>query len=192
METQHTLQSNNGVCLTATLPVGTCLTTRPDDFFIGDPPAGLPFPGTTHFDIVSQKPTPFAGDGVCQPSGLWPTVAWPNTLGPFQVTQGFLNPGVGSLTVPTGWTFSVLGDRCTARVDMPGVKAADLMIDIDNGTIKATGKRFDTNVPVMTQQFIGSDFDPKTAEAVLEAGVLTVTVLKFKEKLVHRVPVAEK
>lgn len=104
-------------------------------------------------------------------------------------------PTAGIVTITSSdpqWNLVTSHDRITASVDMPGVRAQDLTVEIENGVIKASAQRFDTKLHVSRQQVIGTDYDPKTAEATIEAGVLTVTVMRFKDRVTHRVPVTGK
>ena len=105
-------------------------------------------------------------------------------------TSGIIS--ITSNVGPNAWRITPANDRITASVDMPAVRPADLTVELENGTIKVAGKRFDTGLHVSHQQFIGTDYDPKTADATLEAGVLTVVVMRFKEKVAHKVPVTVK
>jgi HSP20 family molecular chaperone IbpA len=95
------------------------------------------------------------------------------------------------LPLPT-WKFTVHADRCVAQHDFPGVKVSDLLVSIEGNVIKVSGRRFDTGLSVNAEWYIGNDYDAKTAEASLEAGVLTVVVMKCKEKHVHHVRVVER
>jgi len=93
---------------------------------------------------------------------------------------------------PCKWRAAQASDGLTLTIDMPGLRSADACIELENGSLKVTGKRFDTGLNLYEQYTIGTDYDPKSASAVLDAGVLTITVKRFKEKRPHRVPVTDK
>lgn len=97
------------------------------------------------------------------------------------VTIGSTNP----------WHLDVRHDRIIATIDVPGCKAEGIELSLTNGTlsVKATRTKggyssFDTH--------IGNDYDPDTAEAEVEDGVLTVTVMRFKEKISKKIAVKAK
>lgn len=139
---------------------------------IGDPPG--PCPGVTIVPIGEPwKPVPYE---------TVPNLPWVPAPG----LSGYLN------VQPSPWNVTWHADRVVARADVPGVRVADLSVEIENGSLRVSGKRFDTLAPVSLSVVIGPDFDPKTAEASLEAGVLTVTVKKLVERLVHKVAVVAK
>ena len=108
-----------------------------------------------------------------------------------------MNPNWGTITttswpVAPVWRMTYGSDCITASTDVPGVRLEDLTVELENGVIKAHGKRFDNKQLVNLTQAIGTDYDPATSEASLEAGVLTVTVRKFKDKVTHKVNVKAK
>jgi HSP20 family molecular chaperone IbpA len=89
----------------------------------------------------------------------------------------------------------IVGDTgILASVDIPGVKAESLEVEIENGTITARGYRADRPTHEVFESYvIGNDYDATKAEATLEDGVLKVVVPKHSDKIVkHRVPVRKK
>jgi len=181
---QHPAQSSN-LTLTNTW-IGT--TT------IGDGPAHL---GTYIGDFPEFQPAyPF---GPVQQPTIMPL---PHTIYPSipidRAPDPWMNPaGWGTITttswpVQPTWRVTFGADRITAATDVPGIRLEDLDVVIENGVIKATGKRFDNGQSVSLTQVIGVDYDSTTSEASLEAGVLTVTVRKFKDKVTHKVNVKAK
>lgn len=106
--------------------------------------------------------------------------------------QGNSTQGYITLETPPQWRTTRSSDRIVAAIDVPGMKIEDLNVTIDNGSVLVTGTRFDTGGLVTLHYNMGIDYDPETASAVLEAGVLTVTVMRFKERSSRRVPVTAK
>lgn len=201
---QSLIQSANGISLQGTLAPGVSLTTQPGEFTIGDPPYGQPYPGTTWipggWPIGTAAPwpgypNPYIGDPppgyeppikiTPVPQQVWPTVV-PNGLNPY------LGPSTFTM-LPNPWNVQFLADHVIARCDVPGAILDSLNVEITNGSIQVSYRRFDTNGLCYPQaQFIGADYDPKTAEATLEQGVLTIIVKPFAAKLSHKVPVTAK
>lgn len=131
------------------------------------------------------------------PNGVWPSPA------PIRVLPDATHPIGGLYNIncvdwssyisygPTSaWRVSVTGTGIKLCLDVPGMRVADVVLEIENGTVKVTGARADTNVPIYQTHFIGTDYDPKTADAVVELGVLTVNIGRFREKTSHKVPVS--
>lgn len=180
MEMQHPAQSSN-VTLTNTW-IGPSTGDAPVNMqpYIGDfPPPAYPFGPI-------QQPTV-----VPIPQRLYPSIPIDRAPDPW------VNPGWGTITTtswpaqPT-WRTTHGSDCITASVDMPGIRIEDLTVELENGIIKASGKRFDNALFVSHTHSIGTTYDPATSEASLEAGVLTVTVRKFKDKITHKVRVKAK
>jgi len=65
-------------------------------------------------------------------------------------------------------------------VDLPGVKLKDLTVQVSGRQVNITGKARGEDVKHVYR--ISKDFDPDTAEAVLEDGVLTLRFKKSKEQ----------
>jgi hypothetical protein len=178
------------------------MTLQPTSLTIGDPPYGIPYPGTTWIPgpwpnqaiaapwpgypqpYIGDLPEPYEPNIKITP---WPPVV-PNVNPPF-------NPfGPSAFTLlPNPWYVQFHADRVVARCDVPGALVDSVNVEITNGSIQVSYRRFDTNGLCYPQaQFIGTDYDPKTAEATLEQGVLTITVKLFAEKIAHKVPVIVK
>jgi len=87
------------------------------------------------------------------------------------------------------WRINHSCDKVIASIDIPGVKESDMTVDIENGTIVVTAKRFDTCVKSTYTQVIGDQFDSTSAKATLQHGILTVIVKQLKEKVSHRVQI---
>jgi hypothetical protein len=164
---------------------------------IGDGPAHL---GTYIGDFPEYQPAyPF---GPVQqptivpiPQKMYPlTVPYLPPYNPADITtDDFGWRTIGStLVTPSPWRVTFLGGKVIASTDVPGVKLDDITVELENGTIKVTGKRFDTGAHVNLTQFIGNDYDPATAEAALGDGVLAIEVRKFKDKVSHKVSVKAK
>ncbi len=102
-------------------------------------------------------------------------------------------------TVPTSGIVTITGSnislwRCTTSttsivvsLDIPGVRIEDAVVEIERGLVKFSGKRHDTGEMIASSQFVGQDYDPETATANIDCGVLTVKVDRFKSKLPHKV-----
>ncbi len=121
------------------------------------------------------------------------------TLPPFKidaqtypfVSSGFITTSQTSFVLPM-WRVDAKDDKITLKLDLPGVHVEDLSLEIENGTLKLLGSRKDTGATVSQMYLLGPDYDPKTADATLECGVLTLVVLKYKEKLTHKIEIVQK
>jgi hypothetical protein len=154
--------------------------------WIGDfPPDYDPYNpyGPSRIIPIPQKLIPLG------PSILPNTQPWPTIIP---------NPGLGGITLgatlaPNPWNVQFQSDKVVARCDVPGAVADSVNVEITNGSIQVNYRRFDTNGLCYPQvQCIGTDYDPKTAEATLELGVLTIVVKRFAEKATHKVTVTAK
>lgn len=67
----------------------------------------------------------------------------------------------------------------TLSVDLPGAKSADLNVQVEGHTVKVTGKQRGHDVKQSYQ--LSKQYDPTTAAATLEDGVLTIKFLKREE-----------
>lgn len=90
------------------------------------------------------------------------------------------------------WRTKFKGDCIELSTDLPGVKADDINVEIDNGTIKVAAKRADINEDMSRTYVLGTHYDLKSCIAVLEHGVLTISVKKLPEHLPQRVKVTVK
>lgn len=163
--------------------------------YIGDtiiPPYDPFSPGITPWPVKvypSVSPYPWGPNPWHPDTTPWDILPFIPPVQPFQPTFQF--------SLAPVWSLDMQVDKCIAKLDLPGVRVNDLKVEIENGTITVVAKRFDTGLldsrtNVNSQQFIGTSYDPKTSEATLEAGVLTVIVLKFKTKSAFSVPVTVK
>ncbi len=156
---------------------------RNNDFWVGDvPPWNDPWNPNPQIFPIPQKMTPWLPMVPYIPEPYQPAYDWWPPVITTTVTGTSLSP----------WRTTVQADRVIASIDMPGVKQADLNVEMENGSIKAYARRFDTGCSQTLNQYVGPDYDPRTAEAVLEAGILTVTVMRFKDKTAHKVNVTVK
>ena len=204
---ESTLQTNSGISLTGVMAAGTSLQST-ESVIVGDPPGfgsgqingqitvgTLPWPG---------YPNPYIGDPppvydppikiVPAPIDIWPQPGLPWDVTPYQPT---ILPNTGwqpSFTLaPNPWNVTFQGDRVIARCDVPGAVLESLSVEIKDGSISVNYRRFDNNGLCYPQaQFIGTGYDPKTAEAFLDRGVLTIVVMAFAEKQGHKVTVVAK
>ena len=100
----------------------------------------------------------------------------------------------GSVTLAPAWRVNVTADGTTASCDVPGARDPnDVNVIFLDGTVTVSYKRFDTgDFCVVGSQFLAHDCDPATLSALLEAGVLTVSVKKLPPKFGQRVTVVVK
>lgn len=111
----------------------------------------------------------------------------PNTLHTLPDFWGGIT--IGPTTNPR--KLDVKHDCIIATIDVPGCKAEGIELELLNGRLSVKAHRnkggyssFDT--------VIGVDYDPMTAEVEVADGVLTVTVMRFKDKVPYRIPVKKK
>jgi len=83
-------------------------------------------------------------------------------------------------------------DKITLSLDLPGVKENDLCVEIDSGVLKLNAKRFDTGESITQSYVLGVSFDQNTAKATLQAGVLTIDIMKHKEHLSKKIKIESK
>lgn len=91
-----------------------------------------------------------------------------------------------------GWNTKLIGDQLTLSVDVPGVRTDSITIEIEDHIVRVVCTRFDSGVIITKRCDVNRDYDPATAIAVLDSGVLTISLKKFREKIVHRVTVQER
>src|SRR5690606_33393779 len=98
-------------------------------------------------------------------------------------------------TITTGatnsWKLDVKQDRIIATIDVPGCKAENIELDLVDGKLSVKATRSNGGYMSFSTD-IGMNYDPETAEAEVEDGVLTVTVMRFKDKNPHRITVRKK
>lgn len=94
-----------------------------------------------------------------------------------------------------GWRLTYEADAVIAKVDIPGVKVDDVTLKLYKGVLSVAARRSESGLGIVAYDCtIGSDYDPKTAQALLEDGVLTVTIKKFidDQQSVHNITVVKK
>lgn len=92
----------------------------------------------------------------------------------------------------TPWRHVVNTDSIDLWVDVPGVKVQDLSIDIDMGKLRVSAARADTKASIKHVYVLTDMFDPATATAMLEDGVLNINVKKRPESMPRKVKVKVK
>lgn len=172
---------NNPISETNTTTVYTTNTAGNPDahkLWVGDFPPCDPYQPTIDPVVPTVVPIPQR----VYPSTIpIDSVPWPIH------TNSYIT--IGSSVSP--WHLEFKADRVIATIDVPGCKVEGIELSLNNGTlsVKATRTKggyssFDT--------YIGTDYDPETAEAEVEDGVLTVTVMRFKEKISRKITVRKK
>ena len=78
-----------------------------------------------------------------------------------------------------GHSIETTDSGLTLTVDLPGVKAADLSLQVEGSILKISGKQRGQDVRQTYQ--LSKQYDPESASAKLEDGVLTVEFLKREE-----------
>lgn len=114
----------------------------------------------------------------------------PNGLHTWPDTNSWSTITVGPVVSP--WKLTVKSDRIVAQIDVPGCKAENIELELLNGKLSVKAHRSKGSGYSAFDTVIGTDYDPTTAEAEVEDGVLTVTVMRFKDKVPHRIPVRKK
>jgi len=150
--------------------------------YVGDVPAGN---NVWIGDWPPQRPwdiTPVVPNVPWNP----PIDAQPYPLGGVTITTS------GYLSVSPWRVDTSVVDRITLALDVPGVKVQDLKVEIDDGWVRVSAVRFDTKATNNQTYYVGPAFDPTTCEATLEAGVLTLIVMKFVDRLPRKVNVKVK
>lgn len=148
---------------------------------ITDDPAKRICAGDPHNPLTTWIGSPFPLKAA--PDGSYPIDCAPNP---------WLSTVTVTSTSATCWRVIHSTDQIRLSLDVPGLRAEELSLEIENGTVRVTGRRHDTGFHVNQVHFIGADFDPKSAEATLECGVLSLSVLRFRERVTHRVSVTQK
>ncbi len=85
------------------------------------------------------------------------------------------------------WRRKVDGTSITLCLDVPGVRIEDANVEIDSDIIKFNGKRHDTGMMVSSTYNVGHDYDPESAIAVIDVGVLTIKIERFTSRRSHKV-----
>lgn len=144
--------------------------------WVGDFPPD-PYPYQPTIDPLPWIPQPVA------PPGIIPGSTWY----PQNCSWGTIT--IGGSTNP--WHLEFKADRIIATIDVPGCKAEGIELSLTNGTLSVKATRTKGGYSSFDTQ-IGTDYDPETAEADVEDGVLTVTVMRFKEKISKKIAVKAK
>lgn len=94
---------------------------------------------------------------------------------------------------PVSWRTKQHKDRIELSIDVPGVRADDLDVQLDGTVLRVSGKRFDSGLKVEhTYAVDGSTYDPQTSEAFLDSGVLTVVVKRHVNRTSKTIKVTVK
>jgi HSP20 family protein len=80
---------------------------------------------------------------------------------------------------PKSYNIETSDSGLTLSVDLPGVKASDLSLQIEGHVLKISGKQRGNDIRQTYQ--LSKQYDPESATAKLEDGVLTVGFLKREE-----------
>lgn len=102
------------------------------------------------------------------------------------VTTGYMQ------VLPLQWRIKQHKDSIELSTDLPGVKAKDLTLEVDVGTLKLSAKRSDTGESILRNYVLDAKYDPRTCAATLEDGVLTVTVKKLPEHMPRKIKITVK
>ncbi len=123
------------------------------------------------------------------PTQIWPQ-PWPAE--PVEPQRLSVNTNLYVSVGPLQWRLKHHKDRLELSTDVPGVKAKDLKLEIDAGVLKLEAKRTDTGESIVRNYCIDNKHDPKSCEAALEDGVLTVTFKKLPEHMPRRIKITVK
>jgi hypothetical protein len=146
------------------------------DLYIGDIPPWDP--GPPHEFCHNTPYHPYDPYDYCRPyEKIWPMIT---------ATSGYIQ------LLPNHWRSNVTETEIKLSCDLPGIKPSDLSVEIDAGTLKVVGTRADTSERIERTWIVTNMFDPTTAEALLENGVLHVTLKKRPEHLPCKVKVKVK
>jgi len=74
---------------------------------------------------------------------------------------------------------NVVDDNLVLSVDLPGAKAADLKLEAEGHNVRISGKQ--KGVDFKYDYSLSKIYDPTTAAAKLEDGVLTLTFRKYEQ-----------
>ncbi len=178
---QVNINGKNSSLSSVVVPVGTASPNIKNDLWIGDPPPNQrPYIGDGDYPYT-QPYIPPAQPPVFEPLYI------PQTIPDLSEISKWISVSTTTSTHVAKWRIAFLNNDVKLSIDVPGVRLADASLEIENGTVRFTGKRFDTGAVSTETYFIGHDYDPETADAVIDSGVLTVMVSRFKNKRVHKV-----
>lgn len=149
--------------------------------WLGDPP-----PNQNYNIWVDPFQWPFQPHIPYEPYPIYPVQPVQPVYVPTTITT------TTSVWPPSAWKALTVNDVLTASLDIPGIRAIDASVEIASGVIRFAGKRYDTGYIRNETYAIGNDYDPETAKATVDAGVLTVTVEKFKSRRAHKVTIEAK
>lgn len=103
-----------------------------------------------------------------------------NVLQTIRILDTLYNPTVSSQQRHTSSTAeaktTVKDNELHLSIDLPGVKLADLSVQIEGRGIKITGKR--KGEEFKHTYTLSKEYDPETTSALLEDGVLTLSFTK--------------
>lgn len=86
---------------------------------------------------------------------------------------------VVSNTIQSPWKISVVSDKLSLKLDLAGVSASDLSVEIsESSVVKVVAKRFDSTLIQHYQYGIEAAYDTSKAKATFEHCVLEILVPK--------------
>jgi HSP20 family molecular chaperone IbpA len=92
-------------------------------------------------------------------------------------------------TNKTRWRVIEQSDSIILAIDLPGVKPDKLNVTIDNFVLTVQAERFDADIKIHETFTLKDCYDIDTIDAVLECGVMTLTIKKFPERMPKKVQV---
>lgn len=91
------------------------------------------------------------------------------------------------------WRAELTTQGIKLAIDVPGIRLTDMQVNIEGASVKVTGQRFDSKANVSHQYALAPDYyDVESADASLEAGVLTIVIARLKQTCTRKVPITEK
>jgi HSP20 family protein len=84
-------------------------------------------------------------------------------------------------------SFEYTDDRAVLMLDLPGIKKDDLNVSITEGVVSVSGKRGKREFS--GEYTLDASYDPSTANAELEDGVLTLTFDRLPETKPRKIEV---
>ncbi len=175
------------------------ISNQTSDLWTGDPnPMNLP---VRHSDSAGGSYVKQHWIGDFPPHEGYPhpqDIYHPNDILPYvpcpypQPTRTWTTSTISIETPPCPWRVKKHKRSIELSADVPGVRARDINLDFDEGKLTVTAERFDTKESVLLTYDVGLMYNPATAKAILEAGVLTVRFGKFRKHMSRKITVEEK
>lgn len=114
-------------------------------------------------------------------------------LSPAHIDVGEVLKKMNAVPLASKWRMRASDVAIELVVDVPGIRQQDLRVELQDNVLRAIGNRFDDGSEVVHECTIGAGYDLSSFDAVLEAGVLSIIIMRSHDKSeIIKIPVTVK